>query len=409
MNNQLQEHDYENNISVDFEDDYEKPRKASGDFSAPAFSTVRKIILGASASVIAAAVVVNILMSLSTDGEATFPTLKIEAELGETPDLPVLEQPSAVQAEPVWTEHYCTRTRTIFSTARNQHFIGWIQLGETRVNEPVVQKTAEQYAASGVTGWYYLNRTFDGRAGSDLGTIFVDRNTPILDSRRPDNTVLYGHNITNLPTRKFAYLINYYTKFEETYRDFPTVQFTTIYSDVDDIRNTYLIFAGNYVNTKNDDGWVFDYFRRLRFDDSGRWGDGRDEFYDFIGNVMDRTTFLTGIDVRYGDEILTFSTCHRPLDSRGTRVDSRYALYARRVRPGEDVEAIVAQSQAIAVANPSTLYFDEFYKRMGGQWDGRGWDTQLVPGFEQWLTENPDWCSTEPRRRQNTDGSYRPN
>jgi hypothetical protein len=407
--NELKEiqEEQENHISVDLEDEYRE--KGGGNFGKPSFPAIRKVILGASAAVLTASIVVSGLFWSSgrKSDESVFPTLQILAELPPRDRLPGADSFAPhYTAEPFWTEHTCIRTNSVFSTERNEHFIGWFQLGELRVNEPVVQKTDEQYAASGATPSYYLNRTFDGRAGSDLGTMFVDRRTPIVDSRRPDNMVIYGHNIPNIPNRKFAFLINYYTNFLETYRNYPTFQFTTIYSEVDDPRNTYLIFAGTYVNVHYEHGQVFDYFRRRFFDDNGRWGNARDEFFDFIGNVMDRSNFVTDVDIQFGDEIVTLSTCHRPLDRLGSRVNSRYALFARRLRPGEDLSSLNIEA---AHLNPSPLYFDEFYARMGGEWEGRGWNTSLVRGFDEWLAGNPrtpwsvdpngddfNWCSTRP-------------
>jgi sortase B len=352
----------------------------------PASLIGQKMIAIVSAAVIIACVAVNVVAHMSeevVEEPENEPAVVVRFSEHPLPEIAAVE----VRTEPVWSEHEG------FSIERNEHFIGWIRIGDTIVNYPVVLKTDEHYTASGYTesSWYYLRRDFDGRYFLP-GSLFIDRSTPIRDTRRPDNTVIYGHN---MQTRvhygtKFAYLMNYYDNFVETYLEHPTLQFTTIYDDMEDERNTYLIFAGALMNTEGRDGQVFDYFRRVRFDNTGRWGNSRDEFYDFIGNVLDRSMFITDVDLEFGDEIITLSTCNYPL---GRDISTRYAFFARRLRPGEDLSALDLEA---AHLNPSPLMFDTWYRRRGGSWEGRGWDTALVRGFDEWLSEMPDWCSTRP-------------
>jgi sortase B len=381
--------EYADGITVQFDSDDDSDRFAAKTVNLKPRSSVlvQRIVQVACCLVIAACVVVNVVMLGDNESEVYPPPEPpppppiLSIDLSDEDTL-LAELDSLFVTEPVWTEY------GEYSIERNEHLIGWIRLGNTIVDYPVVQKTWEQYQESGYLGFYYLYRNFDGvfRAGS-RGTLFVDRHTPISDGRRPDNTVIYGHNMR--AGVKFAYLVNYYENFYYVYRKDPTIQFVTIYDEIEDVRNTYKIFAGILVNTEGRHGMVFDYFRRRTFDDNGRWGNSRDEFYDFMGNVLDRSTFYTGVDVQYGDEIMTLSTCIFPL---GDAVDTRYAVFARRLRPGEDPIVDVDA----AWRNPSPLYFDAWYNVRGGSWGGRTWDTSLVPGFDEWLTGNPDWCSTRP-------------
>jgi sortase B len=236
----------------------------------------------------------------------------------------------------------------------NSDLVGWLKIGDTIVNYPVVQY---------IDNYHYLHHSFAGRRHSD-GTLFVDWHTPVTDSRRPDNTVIYGHNMRS--GRKFHHLINYYAPRHglDEYLKNPTIDFTTIY---DDSRNTYKIFAAMYVNTIEEHGEVFNYFRQ-------RFFNSRDEFFEFIGNVLDRSVFYTDVDIQYGDEILTLSTCYFPL---GNETD-RFVLLARRVREGESGDV----DTSLAYINESPLYFDHYYSRKGGSWAGRSWDLSKVKGFE---------------------------
>jgi hypothetical protein len=310
--------------------------------------------------------------------------------------LPALPVPPP--CEPVWLEHGG------YSWHVNNHLIGWISVGEGRgsVNYPVVQRTLQEYIDAGdnLNNHYYLNRVFDParhHQHSDRGTIFADRHAPVSGSRRPDNTIIYGHNMTRNQV-KFNFLINYRYNFERTYREFPTAQFTTIYTDFDDPSNTYLIFAGMLTNVRAAAGPVFDYHRRRIFNEYCCWGfdSAQDNFYDFIGNVMDRSSFVTDVDIQFGDEFITLSTCDYPLGR--DRVNSRFVLFARRLRPGESLDDINFD----AAREVEPLYFDAWYadsRTSQTEWAGRQWDTNLVRGFGEWLADNPDWDPLFPQSR----------
>jgi sortase B len=75
---------------------------------------------------------------------------------------------------------------------------------------------------------------------------------------------------------------------------------------------------------------------------------------------MDRSLFFTDVDLEYGDELLTLSTCYYPLTKDAA--DTRFVVFARRLREGESAE--VDTSKAVENSNP--LYFDTYYKMNGG-------------------------------------------
>jgi sortase B len=258
----------------------------------------------------------------------------------DSPQLPALAQSVNTQILPQWQQLH----------QHNSDFVGWLRLGDTVIDYPVVQYT---------DNIYYLNRDFN-RNQHLYGTLFIDWHTPVVDSRRPDNTVIYGHNMNS--GAKFAHLMRYYTpRFGlDAYINNPTIDFSTIY---DNDRNTYKIFAAMFVNTCPTHGEVFNYFRQRFFNSS-------DEFFDFIGKVMDRSVFYTEVDLQYGDEIMTLSTCYFPL---GNDTD-RFVVFARRLRVGEDP----AVDTSTAYINPDPLYFDYYYRVRGGSWGGRNWDASLV-------------------------------
>ncbi|MDR2558527.1 MAG: class B sortase [Oscillospiraceae bacterium] len=260
---------------------------------------------------------------------------------------------------------------------RNNDLIGWLRIPGTSLDYPVLQY--RRYLEDGtVTGdnHYYLSYSID-HVNSMHGSIYAEWRHPFTPTSRPDNTVLYGHNMNDgtkmhPAVRYYAY---YYSSPGHTtfYRNHPIIEFSTLYEQF-----YYKVFAAIFVHTeenKYDD--VYDYFRKREFSD-------RASFYDFMQNIMDRSSFYTDVDIMYGDEIITLSTCHYPL---GEHIDARVAVFARRLREDEspddfDIDAVYV--------NPSPLYFTLYYQRLGGSWAGRNWDTDKVIGLDEFLLENPD-------------------
>jgi len=252
----------------------------------------------------------------------------------------------------------------------NEDLLGWIKVDGTPIDYPVMQ--AED-------NFYYLYREFDG-VETKKGSIFADSKCTFTSRTRPANTILYGHNISD--GSMFAKLTEYYpwkhgAATLSQYTNYPTVQFDTIWEE-----GTYKIFAAIYVNTMEEHGEVFKYYKQRTIRNEG-------QFYEYIAKIMDRSVFYTDVDLEYGDELLTLSTCYYPL---GKEVDSRFVVFARRVREGESAEVDTSK----AYINTSPLYFDYYYKVNGGSWAGRKWDTSKVKGFDDYLKDFPNSGAAEP-------------
>ena len=209
---------------------------------------------------------------------------------------------------------------------KNPDTVGWIQIDGTNIAMPVVQKkTADGNEA-------YLKIAFDGSANK-AGTIFLDRRNVLDAFERSDNLIVYGHNQKD--KTMFGDLA-YYKKDVGYYSQHPLVLFSSNYRT-----DHYKIFAYFVVPTlpsQTRDGVVFDYHNRLDFKNEA-------EYNDFISNVMLRTQIITPVDVRYGDEFLTLSTCSNEFSN------SRFAVFARKVREGEDDFVDVSQ----AYLNPNAV------------------------------------------------------
>jgi len=340
---------------------------------------IRKIALLSSVAaglVIVCAVFIGGALNAKKDDDLN-DALKVIKEQQTTP----LQTTAGTEADeetptPVITANYDILPQWKELYEQNNDLVGWVKIAnddKVLLEYPVVQRlTYNDNGELNGSNSYYLSHNFKGQK-SDRGAIFADWHVPIESSDLPDNTVLYGHSMINDygDGRYFAEVGRYFSQYYrqgERFKTYPTVTFENVY---DNERATYKIFAGIMVNTTKDLGEVF-YYHRYRVLDT------EDLFYDFIGNVMDRSTFYTDVDVEYGDEILTLSTCCYPISGS---TDTRYAVFARRVRPGEDVSV----NTDAYYENPSPLYFDAWYKQRGGSWAGRNWDTSLVKGFDEYI------------------------
>ncbi|MBE6900901.1 MAG: class B sortase [Ruminococcaceae bacterium] len=210
---------------------------------------------------------------------------------------------------------------------------------------------------------FYLHHDF-GRNYLFAGNIFADYQGKISPDQMPNNTILYGHNM--LYEYQFSALSNY--KQLDFLKVSPVIDFNTLYHD-----NKYKIFSVFLVNTTDEYGEVFDYYDQVYFANSS-------EFYNYILECMDRSLFETGVDIEYGDELLTLSTCD---ESTGFN-DMRLVIVARKVRPNENPTVDINK----IVRKDSIKYFDAYYAAYGNWWSGRTWDVSLVKGMAEYIKEN---------------------
>ena len=245
----------------------------------------------------------------------------------------------------------------------NSDFVGWLQIKDTPIDLPVVQASNNDY---------YLTHTFYGEYDTTkVGTTFADSHSPVTENFRPDNLVIYGHNIrTGVGLAKIT---NYYPARYGSlnfYLTHPTFTYESVYGG----EKTYVVFAGMFVNTELKHGNVFNYYRFRNFKNEAT-------FYQYFEQVFDRSVFYNpDLDIKYGDKFITLSTCFYPM---GADVDTRFVVLARELRPGEK-----AISTKNAYTNKSPLYFDYYYRANGGSWAGRKWSESLIQGYSEWKKKN---------------------
>jgi sortase B len=238
---------------------------------------------------------------------------------------------------------------------RNNDMVGYIKIGDTKVNYPVLQ--TEEKCINGNVGQYYLDFDFYHNR-SRGGAIFADHRHDFSAGELSDNTILYGHNIAT--GNYFAALSNYHSNTVggdlSFYKKNPTIRFDTMFDHIE-----WKVFAVVLFNTQPAYGEIIEYWNELDFVDE-------DHFHDYIFTVMDRSVLFTDVDIEYGDQLLTLSTCYWPM---GQNVDTRCVVFARRVRDGESAYVDVEK----ASFNRNVLRFTREANSYGQGWIGeRVWD-----------------------------------
>lgn len=165
--------------------------------------------------------------------------------------------------------------------ARNSDFCGWLSIGETNINYPVMFTPNDPE--------YYLRRDFD-KNDSNSGVPFIGAGCDLSS----DNIIIYGHNMKN--GTMFSDLTKYSEK--EYMESHNIISFDTLEGPAD-----YEVIAAfqdrvHYQDEKN----VFRYYE---------YGGSltAEQFINYVKNVMNLSFYNTGVDVEYGDQLLTLSTC----------------------------------------------------------------------------------------------------
>lgn len=214
---------------------------------------------------------------------------------------------------------------------KNKDIIGWITVGGTNIDYPVMQSEDEDF---------YLRRNFD-KSDSREGSIFASKDSSIEYENESKNIVLYGHHMVSTGTM-FKELDNYMNL--GFYKQNPTLTFDSLYRDGD-----YKVFAVFITNSvpEQDNGNFYDY-RITKFP--------TDEiFAEWINEARIRSIINTDVDIKYTDEILTLQTCNDSFETDGNK--ARLVVMARRVRDGEDIEV----NTALAKVNENPKYPQIWY------------------------------------------------
>lgn len=253
---------------------------------------------------------------------------------------------------------------------QNPETIGWLTITATNESKPWIDYVVMQTDDNDK----YLAYNFYGEKIKS-GALFVDYADKITAESEPGNIVIYGHNMAS--GEYFGTLPSYYNygvanKYNRTsndpnditwYQTHPTIEFSTLYKS-----STYKIFACMMLNTQEDAGEVFEYYLKHNFSSQA-------DFNEYVGEILDRSTFYNpDVNVKYGDQLLTLSTCMWGYGA----TELRFVLFARETREGEDPTVDVTK----AYANPNPKFYDLYYRIYNYTWKGRNWDKNLLVGYE---------------------------
>lgn len=177
----------------------------------------------------------------------------------------------------------------------NGELFGWIEIPGTNINYPVMHTPNDPEK--------YLHTAFDG-SYSKSGVPFLAGEC----SESCGNMIIYGHNMRN--GSMFHDLLNY--KKESYFKNHPTVYFDTINSTGE--YEIAAVFKSKVY--KKDDESVFKYYTYTDLSTEER-------FDEYSENIKSASLYDTGVELKFGDTLLTLSTCNSGNDSE------RFVVVAR--------------------------------------------------------------------------------
>lgn len=205
---------------------------------------------------------------------------------------------------------------------KNKNYAGWIRIANTYVDYPLLKDPGEISEGQPYYGNeyydpnnFYLHKNFE-RDYEFAGSLFIDYrdNFGADEDQQSENIMIYGHNMLNLTM--FGSLRNYYND-RNFWKTAPFIELSSNYADYD------YVVCGNAVTSgyKESD---FVYWDMEELDD--------EESFDFyMDKLKEKCVFDPEVDVRFGDKLLTLSTCYG-----ASETNMRFILVARRLRDGEE-------------------------------------------------------------------------
>ncbi len=189
----------------------------------------------------------------------------------------------------------------------NADSVGWISIAGTKVNNPLVQCADNDY---------YLSMGFNHQPYR-AGTVFMDyRNVFGFDQNQwSDNLIFYGHNMAN--NEMFGSLRRY-RQDENYHKQYPFIELYSNYEHA-----TYVICALPITYGGADADWR--YWDMEEFETE-------EDFNTYMKYAKEQSVYPVDVDVKYGDKLVTLSTCYSDEDN------SRFLVIARKLRAGETAE-----------------------------------------------------------------------
>lgn len=181
---------------------------------------------------------------------------------------------------------------------KNNQLIGWLKIDGTKIDYPVMQTTDNDYYLS-----HNFNKEKDGN-----GCLFLDCSCTVFP--RATNMIIYGHHMKS--GNMFGNLQKYSK--EAYWKEHSTIQFDTIYE-----KGTYEVMYAFYSKVYDNDDLVFKYYQFTN-------ANSEKEFDYYMDEMKAISLYDTGVKAKYGDTLLTLSTCDH------SQTGGRFAVVAKRVK-----------------------------------------------------------------------------
>ncbi len=160
---------------------------------------------------------------------------------------------------------------------QNNDMYAWIKIPDTAVDYPVVRHTDNEY---------YLHRNFSG-AYSYSGIPFADYQS----EEQSLNTIIYAHNMKN--GTMFAPIADYENK--DFYSQHKRISYDTMNE-----RGTYQILAAFSTEVGAPDEFKYYNYADIRTEN---------DYREYVEKVKALSFYDTDVDARFGEPLLTLSTC----------------------------------------------------------------------------------------------------
>ena len=208
--------------------------------------------------------------------------------------------------------------------AANSDVVGWIRIPNTNINHPVLyHKDTNYYMALDINKNYSRN-----------GVIWADQECQYGAGKYTRNTVIYGHNWTNISSNPrignandvmFGQLAAFHhlSFAQQT----PYIHYSTEQGEA-----TWVVFAAFYTDVN------FNYIACYPDDTL---------FANIVNGAKARSQHIYDVEVAYSDKLLTLSTCTR---AWGSSDRQRFVVMARQLRAGETTQTAIN-----VTANPAPL------------------------------------------------------
>lgn len=287
----------------------------------------KKVKITAAGLSLAVAVGLGVYVFSLNKDEKTVPTV---STVQDETTLPVTEPVTEFVLPVNWSDNldYVPSDQGITARARamnriNPDYIAWLKIDGTPVDYPILLDPGEIEANDAYHGtesagetYYYLYRNLYKDYEFE-GTLFMDYRNMLNsnDDEQSENLVIHGHDMLN------ETMFGSFRRYRNELGFYERCSFIELESKYD--RQDYVIFA--YLPTKGE--YVENGFNYWDMEEL----DTKEQFDAYVKTCRGGAYLDTGIDVQYGDRLITMSTCFN------NQADMRFIVVARSLREGESV------------------------------------------------------------------------